>query len=96
MRRAWAIETSLLQQAMDAQPAESAEVSRLSSAFTSLASQPQLALLHRYETRLQMAYQRAFHNILLLRSVDADPDIPNEPNPDFEQSHLLPPLTESK
>ena len=39
--------------------------------------------MHRYETRLHMLYQRALHNLLLLRAT-----VPNEPNPISEQPRL--------
>jgi hypothetical protein len=68
MRRAWAMETELLTQDLDSQPGGSGR-SRITASFRQLASSPELALLHRYETRLHMMYQRAFHNILLLRTV---------------------------
>lgn len=51
------------------------ELSRLAGAFAELASTPQLGLLHRYETRLHVMYQRAFHNLLLMRN----PAVRNEP-----------------
>src|SRR5205807_1210714 len=37
----------------------------------------ELPLLHRYEARLHLMYQRALHNILLLRTVGT----PNQPSP---------------
>ena len=37
--------------------------------------------MHRYETRLHLMYQRALHNLLLLRTAV----IPNEPSPISEQ-----------
>ena len=40
--------------------------------------------MHRYETRLHMIYQRAFHNLLLLRAA-----IPNDPSP-ISEHPLLP------
>ena len=51
LRRTWAIETRMLADAIDAQPPGD-EIGRLAAAFTELASTPQLALLHRYEARL--------------------------------------------
>jgi hypothetical protein len=75
MRRAWALETRLLENRVAAQqPGD--EVDRMAAAFTDLASSPGLGLMHRYETRLHCIYQRALHNLLLLRAA-----IPNEPNP---------------
>jgi hypothetical protein len=73
-RRAWAIETQLLQNGVDGS-AEESEVARIAAAFASLASTPSLGLLHRYEARLHRMYQRALHNLLLLRALE----LPNEP-----------------
>ena len=53
MRRAWAIETSLLDRAA-AQDSSPDEVERIAAAFSGLAAGPELNLLHRYETRLQI------------------------------------------
>jgi len=41
--------------------------------------------MHRYETRLHMVYQRALHNLLLLRAA-----VPNEPSPISEHSPSRP------
>jgi hypothetical protein len=61
-------------------------VARIAAGFRQLAASPELALLHRYETRLHMMYQRALHNILLLRTLVVPNDgIPNEPSPISEQ-----------
>ena len=78
LRRSWAIETHM----MDTVPAESGadpdtgSIGRITAAFKTLAASPVLPLMHRYETRLHMIYQRALHNLVLLRAV-----IPNEPSP---------------
>ena len=80
LRRAWAIENNLLSEALAAQPPGD-DVNRIAAAFRQQASTPALALLHRYETRLHLMYQRALHNILLLRTAG----IPNEPSPISEQ-----------
>ena len=80
MRRAWAIENRLMDQAICNQPPGD-EMSRLASAFSQMASSPGLNLLHRYEARLHRIYQRALDNLLLLR----EPELPNGPNPISEQ-----------
>jgi hypothetical protein len=49
----------------------------MADAFSGLADGPALALIHRYEARLHLMYQRALHNLLLLRIAA----VPNEPNP---------------
>jgi len=46
-----------------------------------LAPRPEFELLHRYETRLHMQYQRALHNFLLVRQAC----MPKEPSPIFER-----------
>ena len=42
-----------------------------------LTGKPSLGLMHRYQTRLHLNYQRALHNMLLLRVAA----VPNEPSP---------------
>jgi hypothetical protein len=80
MRRAWAIENRLMDQAIRNQPPGD-QMSRLADAFSQLAASPELNLLHRYEARLHRIYQRALDNLLMLR----EPELPNEPNPISEQ-----------
>ena len=81
IRRAWAIENRLMDNAICNQPPGN-ELDLLANAFSQLAASPELNLLHRYEARLHRIYQRALDNLLLLR----EPDLPNEPNPISEQS----------
>lgn len=76
LRRAWALETRLLENEAAAQPSADA-LDRITYAFADLAAKPSLALMHRYQTRLHLNYQRALHNMLLLRAAT----VPNEPNP---------------
>ena len=66
LRRNWAIENYLLDSAAAAQP-EGPELPRIAAAFSELSAGPQLANLRRYETRLHIMYQRALHNLLMLR-----------------------------
>jgi hypothetical protein len=73
-RRAWAIETRLMDIAISTQPGTD-ELTRIAAAFTSLSQQPQSALISRYEARLHRMFQRALDNLLLLRSIA----LPNEP-----------------
>ena len=81
MRRAWAIENTLWNQALaNEPPGDSLE--RLANAFSKLAATPEFSLLQRYETRLHNSYQRALKTLLLVRKVC----LPNEPNP--ENEHL--------
>jgi hypothetical protein len=69
LRRAWAIQTRMMDDAMRHQPARD-ELGRITAAFRELAAGPELALLHRYETSLHRMYQRSLHNLLLLRETD--------------------------
>jgi len=84
LRRSWAIENHLLAEGLATQPAGD-DVARIAASFRQLASSPELALLHRYETRLHLMYQRALHNLLLLRTAG----IPNEPSPISGQSGAI-------
>ena len=72
-RRAWAIESRLLDNSLENQPAGD-ELRRLAAAFSESVARPELGLLHRYETRLHRIFQRSLYNLLLLR--DALPDEP--------------------
>jgi len=96
MRRLWAIETRLFDDAIRARQSGD-EIDRMTGAFTDLASSPQFALLHRYEARLHHIRQRAFKNIHILRNT---PPSPNEPTsgpdtpdsaPDPTPAKLAPP-----
>jgi hypothetical protein len=77
LRRTWAIENHLLDTAALNHHGPD-PIDRLAGAFTGLAATPDMNLLHRYETRLHMMFQRAFQNLLVLRR-EAPPGIPNEP-----------------
>jgi hypothetical protein len=71
-RRAWAIETRLMNSAIAGQPdTAGGEIERLTAAFTNLAGQPHLELIHRYESRLHRMFQRALNNLALVRSAAA-------------------------
>jgi hypothetical protein len=82
-RRSWAIETHMLGAAADSHSAAS-PIDRITAAFKSLAESTALPLMHRYETRLHMVYQRALHNLLLLRAA-----VPNKPSPISEHQALI-------
>jgi hypothetical protein len=75
-RRSWAIETHMLGGAAPDPDSAATPIDRITASFKSLAESTALPLMHRYETRLHMVYQRALHNLLLLRAA-----IPNEPSP---------------
>jgi hypothetical protein len=99
MRRAWAIETRMLEDASSAAPESvsapetpSDPVGSITAAFISLANSPALALMHRYETRLHLVYQRSLQNLLLMRALAVPNEAKrtqtnsNEPNPIFGHS----------
>src|SRR5215212_5025264 len=75
LRRVWAMESEMLDGAMRDQTA-GVEITRMTAAFTGLASRPEIHLLHRYETRLRMMYQRSLHNLRTMRQAD----LRNEPS----------------
>src|ERR1700722_5094045 len=75
-RRAWAIETRLFE-TQTARPVDGDSLDRMADAVDFMAAAPSLSLVHRYETRLHIMYQRALNNLITLRKVKA----PNEPSP---------------
>jgi hypothetical protein len=91
-RRAWAIETRIMNGAISTQPPDLDELTRLADGFTSIAAQPPLELMHRYETRLHRIFQRALGNLILMRSLQEltppaeNIKLQNEPSPISEQS----------
>jgi hypothetical protein len=86
MRRTWAIENRLIENAIRHQPPGD-EVGRIAAAFSQLAASPELNLLHRYETRLHRIYQRALDNLVRL----GESELPNEATPISEQCAPVPP-----
>jgi hypothetical protein len=86
-RRAWSIETALLDKQIALQSGETGP-ERMAAAFDTLAASPTLPLLHRYEARQHLMYQRALRTFILLRTVK----IPNDPSPISEHSpDVIPP-----
>jgi hypothetical protein len=71
---------------------DAAMMDQMVVAFDTLAASPSLSLLHRYETRLHLMYQRALRTLIMLRTIDRpneDPpndEIPNDPSPISEHS----------
>jgi hypothetical protein len=84
LRRAWAIETRLLENETEAQTSGDS-LDRMAKAFSDLAATPSLGLMHRYQTRLHLNYQRALYNMLLLRAAT----VPNEPRSSGTDDRLL-------
>ncbi len=101
-RRAWAIETRIMDNAIATQPPDEDELTRLADGFTSLAGQPPLELIHRYETRLHRIFQRALANLVQMRSLpELTPpteniELPNDPSPISEQLPEPPPAENIK
>ena len=77
--RSWAIEAEMMNQA-SCKLSSPIAIKRITHGFTTLAAGPELALMHRYETRQSRMFQRALANLLALQKQRT----PNEPNPDFE------------
>src|SRR5262249_32595579 len=75
-RRSWGIEVRMMNDAAASSP-DAGPVARMTHAFRSLSGGPELALMHRYETRQTRMFQRALGNLLTLRTQF----FPNEPNP---------------
>src|SRR5580698_471131 len=67
-RRAWSIETRMFENQI-ARPPDGDGLDRMVTAFDSLAAAPSLSLLHRYETRLNLTYQRTLRTLIMLRTV---------------------------
>jgi hypothetical protein len=82
IRRAWTIETSILNRALDPQlPPGHNEIDRIAGAFTQTAGTPHVALVHRYEARLHRVFQRALQTLIALRVTQHAKilKLPNEP-----------------
>jgi hypothetical protein len=75
LRRIWALETGVFDEALAAQPPGN-EMARTVAAFRSLAKGPELNLIHRYETRFHTIFQRSLYSLFLLRT----PGMQNEPD----------------
>ncbi len=72
IRRGWAIETELMNQSVEKHKEGAGTVeSCLAAAIRELAGAPELALLNRYEGRLNRMFQRAVRNLLMLRDEKA-------------------------
>jgi hypothetical protein len=84
-RRAWSIETRVFDN-QTAQPSDGDSLDRMVVAFDSVAAAPSLSLLHRYETRLNLTYQRTLRTLIMLRNLKA----PNDPSPISEHPDALP------
>jgi hypothetical protein len=88
-RRAWSIETRMFDTQI-ALPPDGDSLDRMVIALDAMAATPSLSLLHRYETRLNLAYQRTLRTLIMLRTVK----VPNEPSPISEHPDTLPEAVE--
>jgi hypothetical protein len=86
-RRAWSLETAMLNKQMALQP-DGGMMDRMVVAFDTLAASHSLSLLHRYETRLHLMYQRTLRTLIMLRTVE----MPNEPSPISEHPGTVIPM----
>jgi hypothetical protein len=84
-RRAWSIETRMFENQI-ARPPDGDGLDRMVIAFDSMASAPPLSVLHRYETRLNLTYQRTLRTLIMLRTLKA----PNDPSPISEHPEVSP------
>ena len=84
-RRAWSIETRMFENQI-ARPSDGDGLDCMVAAFDVMAAAPALSLLHRYETRLNLTYQRSLRTLIMLRTVKK----PNEPSPISEHPSAIP------
>jgi hypothetical protein len=76
LRRNWAVEARMVEKQTDA------------GAYEDLSKTPAMSLIHRYETRFHMIWNRALQNLMMLRLLD----LPNEPSPDSGHPDPIPAL----
>jgi hypothetical protein len=89
-RRAWSIETRMFDTQIARRP-DGDSLDRMVVAFDVMAAASSLSLLHRYETRLNLTYQRTLRTLIMLRTVKA----PNDPSPISEHPDVTPNVVES-
>jgi hypothetical protein len=87
-RRAWSIETRMFDTRI-ARPPDGDSLDRMVVALDAMAAAPSLSLLHRYETRLNLTYQRTLRTLIMLRNLKA----PNDPSPISEHPKVAPKKT---
>ena len=83
LHRLWAMEKFTLEDQMKRET-DATPWLKMGSAFNTLAAQPGMALMQRYETRLQNMYSRAIRTFKVLRTIelpDLDDDIPGQDHP---------------
>jgi hypothetical protein len=78
LRRAWNIETCNLEQQIAFQPlGKGGVLAQLANAFDAMAVSPAMAPMQRYQTRLQLSYNRALQTLKLMRAIS--PTAPPSP-----------------
>lgn len=85
LHRAWDIEGRLFDMRISPNTGpvnEFSDPNELALAFVELAARPHFSLMHRYETRLHMIFQRALSSLTNLQKAR----VQNEPNPNSEHN----------
>jgi len=91
LHRTWAMQTRMFELEMARLPADNNpahDLTLMASAFDILAVSPARAVLDRYESRFDLAYQRALRTLISLRAMPL-PDLPDHddsPSPDQDNS----------
>ena len=93
LRRAFAIETNMLDVEMDSCNTAPTELERLTQSFGNLASNPKLALLHRYQSRLHHMHSRLLRDFVILRGAVPAPGPAPEPAIDLDPAPIPTPGT---
>lgn len=83
LQRAWDIEGRLFDMCVEKAP-DPSDSAQLTQGWLNLAAHPQFGLMHRYETRLHMIFQRALHALTALQKARMQ----NEPNPISEHDSV--------
>jgi hypothetical protein len=85
IRRGWTLETRTFNNMIEFQvPGD--PLDRMARSLSNPETQSAVQLLTRYETRLQLIFQRALRTLSTLRQMPQSQEIPNEPNPICEHS----------
>ncbi len=83
LRRLWAVENRIWDDAMDNHDAED-QIGCITNGFLDLTHQPALALLQRYQARLSNTHQRALNNLMMLRDLDCQANLESDNPPEIK------------
>jgi hypothetical protein len=87
LRRAWNIETCNLEQQIAIHPLGNGGVlGQLANSFDAMAASPAMAVMERYQTRLQLSYTRSLQTLKLIRAISpsaSSSPVIAEPPPDM-------------